>query len=155
MIRNRKLILPLGALLAVFALAAVVMMVRASADDLLHQAARLMADATDGHAVVSFEFAAPEKSGSGTVEVWGRKEAGPNGEPAFRMEILAASEEKAKSVGSVAVSDGTQVWFYRADENTVYVGTIEEMKARMEEGHTEELTGHDLPDYDEEETEDE
>jgi outer membrane lipoprotein-sorting protein len=149
MTSRRKLILPLGALFAVVALIAVVMMVRASADDLLHQSARLLADATDGHAVLSFEFTAPEKSGSGTVEVWGRKEASPNGEPAFHMEILAASGEGAESVGSIAVSDGTQVWFYRPVINTVYVGTVEEMKARMKEGHGEELTGHDLPDYDE------
>ena len=150
MTRNRKLILPLGALLAVFALAAVVMMVRASADDLLHQSARLMADATDGHAVLSFEFAAPEQSGSGTVEVWGQKEAGPNGEPAFRVEVLAASADKVDAEGSTAVSNGSEVWFYRPDTNTVYTGTIEEMKARMEEGHGQELTGHDLPQYNEE-----
>ncbi len=150
MSRSRKLMLPLGALFAAVALVAVVMLVRAGADDLLHQSARMVADATDGHAVVSFEVAAPEKSGSGTVEVWGRKDAGPEGEPAFRIEILAAGEEQAAAVGSVAVSDGTQVWFWRPEKNTVYVGTIEEMKARMKEGHSEELTGHDLPDYDEE-----
>ena len=150
MTRNRKLILPLGALLAVIALAAVVMMVRASADDLLHQSARLLADAADGHALLSFEFDAQEKSGSGTVEVWGRKEAGPNGEPAFRVEVLDASADKAGIIGSVVVSNGSEVWFWHPEKNSVYVGTIEEMKARMKEGHGEELTGHDLPDYDEE-----
>ena len=150
MTRNRKLILPLGALLAAFALAAVVMLVRASADDLLHQSARLLADATAGHAELSFEYTAPEKSGRGAVEVWGRKEAGPNGEPAFRVVVLDAGDEYAESVGSTAVSDGAQVWFYRPDKNTVYVGTVEEMKARMKEGHGAELTGHDLPDYSEE-----
>jgi len=151
MTRNRKLLLPIGALLAVVALAAVVMMVRASADDLLHQSARLLADATNGHAVLSFEFDAPEKSGSGTVEVWGQKEAGPNGEPAFRLEILEASAERAEAVGITAVSDGIQVWIYHPDKNTVYEGTIAELKERMKEGHGEELTGHDLPDYNEEE----
>jgi outer membrane lipoprotein-sorting protein len=147
MTRNRKLILPLGVLLAVFALAAIVMLVRASADDLLHQSARLLADTTAGHAKLSFEFDAPEKSGRGAVEVWGRKDAGPNGEPAFRVVVLDAGEEHAEAVGSVAVSDGAQVWFYRKDKNIVYTGTVEEMKARLEEGHGEELTGHDLPDY--------
>ena len=151
MTRSRKLFLPIGALLAVVALAAVVMMVRASADDLLHQSARLLADATTGHAILSFEFEAPEKSGSGTVEVWAQKDAGPNGEPAFQVEILEADAEYADAVGSVAVSDGTQVWIYRNDTNTVYVGTVAELKERMKEGHSEELTGHDLPDYDEEE----
>ena len=52
MSRSRKLMLPLGALFAAVALVAVVMLVRAGADDLLHQSARLLADATDGHAVV-------------------------------------------------------------------------------------------------------
>jgi len=150
MTRSRKLVLPLGALFAALALVAVVMLVRASADDLLHQSARLMADATNGHAILSFEFTAPEKSGAGSVEVWGERKAGPNGEPAFRVEVLAASDEHAESVGSIAVSDGTQVWFWRPEKNTVYVGTIDEMKARMKEGHAEQLTGHDLPDYDKE-----
>jgi outer membrane lipoprotein-sorting protein len=150
MTRSRKLILPLGALLAAFALAAVVMMVRASADDLLHQSARLMADATNGHAVISFDFTAPEKSGSGTVEVWGQKGVGPNDEPAFYIKLLEASVDKADSVGSMAVSNGSEVWIWRPDKNTVYVGTIEELKARMKEGHSAELTGHDLPDYNEE-----
>ena len=148
MTRNRKLILPLGALFAAVALVAVVMLVRASADELLHQSARLLADATSGHAVISIDFKAPEKSGAGEVEVWGQKEVGPNGEPAFRIEILKASEEHAGSVGSLAVSDGTQIWLYHHDKKIVYVGTIEEMKARMKEGRSEELTGYDLPDYD-------
>ena len=150
MTRSRKLILPLGALLAAFALGAVVMMVRASADDLLHQSARLMADATNSHAVIRFDFTAPEKSGSGTVEVWGQKGVGPNDEPAFYIKLLEASADKADSVGSMAVSNGSEVWIWRPDKNTVYVGTIEELKARMKEGHDEDLTGHDLPDYNEE-----
>lgn len=150
MTRTRKLFLPIGALLAVVALAAVVMMVRASADDLLHQSARLLADATTGHAVLSFEFEAPEKSGGGTVEVWGQKDAGPNGEPAFQVKLLNVDEEHAEMIGSLAISNGSEVWIYRKDTNTVYVGTVEELKARMAEGHGDELTGHDLPDYNEE-----
>jgi len=150
MTRSRKIILPLGALFAIVALAVVVVMVSASAEDLLHSAARLLADATDGHAVVSFEVQAPEKSGSGTVEIWGRKNVGPNGEPAFRLEVQKSSHEEA--LGVVAVGDGTQVWVYRPAENTVYVGTLEELKAKMREhaaaqdfegGHT------DVPQYEE------
>lgn len=151
MTRNRKLILPLGALFAAVALFAVVMMVRANAEELLHQSARLMADAAAGHAVLSFEFETPENNGRGTIEVWGQKEAGPNGEPAFRMELLEASADKADAVGSVAVSNGSEVWIWRPDKNTVYVGTVAELKARMKEGHDQELTGYDLPDYDAEE----
>jgi hypothetical protein len=150
MTRSRRLILPLGLLFAGVALAAIVMMVRASADDLLYQSARLLADAVDGHAVISFEFEAPEKADSGMVEVWGRKEAGPNGEPAFRLaEILDENAVGEDRYGSVAVSDGTQVWIWRKQKNTVYVGTVEELKVRMKEGHGEELTGHDFPEYDE------
>jgi hypothetical protein len=126
------------------------MMVRANAEELLHQSARLMADASEGHAVLSFEFETPEKSGNGTVEVWGRRDVGPNGEPAFRIELLDVSEDKRDMIGSVAVSDGSKLSIWRADENIVYVGTVEEMKARMKEGHDQELTGYDLPDYDEE-----
>jgi hypothetical protein len=150
MTRSRRLILPLGLFFAGVALAAIVLMVRASADDLLHQSARLLAEAFDGHAVLHFEFETPEKADSGTVEVWGHKEAGPNGEPAFRIvEILDVNAEGEERFGSAAVSDGTQAWLWRKQKNTVYVGTLEELKARMKEGHGAELTGHDLPEYDE------
>ena len=150
MIRNRKFILPIGALLAVIALATVVMMVRASADELLQQSARLLADATAGHAVLDFEFSTPDKNSSGTVEVWGREDAGPDGEPAFRIELVEAAGEHGEHVGSLAVSNGREMWLWRPDKNTVYVGTVEELKARMAEGHDEELTGYDLPRYSEE-----
>ena len=136
MTRSRRLILPLGLLFAGVALAAIVMMVRASADDLLHQSARLLAEAVDGHAVLNFEFETPEKAGSGTVEVWGRKEAGPNGEPAFRIaEVVDPNAEGKDRYGSIAVSDGIQAWLWRKQENIVYVGTVEELKARLKEGH--------------------
>ncbi len=128
--RSRYLV-PLGALLAVFALGAVVMMVRANADDMLHQAARLMADVQDGHAVIKMEVQMPEETSSGTVEVWGRRDAGPDGEPAFRVEVLQTS--KAEAAGMVAVGDGTQVWIWNPGKNTVYVGTREEMEARKAE----------------------
>ena len=146
--RNRYLV-PIGALLAVLALGAVVMMVRASADDLLQQAARLMADAQDGHAVVEVQLDAPEKSMSGMVEVWGRRDAGPEGEPAFRVEVLESS--KAEAEGMIAVGDGTQVWIWNPEKNTVYVGTREEMKAKMAE-HKEEFDAADFdrPDFNEE-----
>ncbi len=128
--RNRYLI-PLGALMAVFALGAVVMMVRANADDMLHQAARLLADTQDAHAVIELEMETPERNSSGTVEVWGRRDAGPDGEPAFRVEVLESS--KPESAGMIAVGDGTQVWIWNPAKNTVYVGTREEMKAKMAE----------------------
>lgn len=129
--RNRTILSIAGAMLAVVALGAVVMMVRASADDMLHQAARLMADARDGHAIVTMEMDTPEESASGTVEVWGRRDAGPEGEPAFRIEVLESSKPEAE--GMVAVGDGTQVWIWNPGKNKVYVGTREEMEARMAE----------------------
>ena len=131
MIRSRKIILPLGALLAIFALAAVVVIVRASADDLLYSSAQLLSEAENGHAEFSFEVDGPDQSKSGTLAVWGQKDVGPNGEPAFRLEVLDSSHEEA--VGVVAVGDGTQVWIYHPTENTVYVGTLEELKAKMRE----------------------
>lgn len=151
MTRNRKLLFPLGALLAAIALFAVVMMVRANPSQWLYDAANVMDQAVEGHAVLNFEFEAPDKNGSGTIEVWGRKDAGPNGEPAFHVKLLEASADKQDMIGAAAVSDGDQVWFWRPDKNTVYVGTVEEMKTRMEEGHDQELTGYDLPEYNKEE----
>ena len=128
--RNRYF-LPLGAMLAVLALGAVVIMVRANADDMLHQAARLLADAQEGHAIGEVQLDTPEESASATVEVWGRRDAGPDGEPAFRVEVLKSS--KPEAVGMVAVGDGTQVWIWNPGKNTVYVGTRDELKAKMAE----------------------
>lgn len=128
--RNRYLV-PLGALMAVLALGALVMMVRASADDMLYQAADLMGTVQDAHAIVEVQLETPEDKTSGTVEVWGRRDAGPNGEPAFRVEVLDSSKQDA--IGMVAVADGDQVWIWKPAENTVYVGTREELKARMAE----------------------
>ena len=144
--RNRFL-LPLGALLAVFALGAVVMMVRASADDMLYEAARLMTEMEDAHAVVALELQAPDQEMQGTVEVWAMQDAGPDGEPAFRIEVLQSS--KPEMQGVVAVGDGMQVWLWNPDKNKVYVGTAEEMKARMAE-HEGEFDEADFerPDFD-------
>jgi outer membrane lipoprotein-sorting protein len=128
--RNRYFI-PLGALLALFALGAVVILARASADDMLQQAARLLAGAQDGHAIVEVQIDTPQESASGKVEVWGRRDAGAEGEPAFRVEILESS--KPEAIGMVAVGDGDQVWFWNPQKNTVYVGTRDELKARMAE----------------------
>ncbi len=153
--RNRYF-LPLCAFLALFALGAMAMMVRASADDMLYEAADLLANAQDGHAIVDVLIDTPEKSASATIELWGRRDVGPDGTPssenipAFRVEVLKSSESEAK--GLVAVGDGTQVWVWNPSKNTVYVGTREELKAKMAE-HKEEY-GHrdfDRPDFDEEE----
>jgi outer membrane lipoprotein-sorting protein len=147
--RNRFL-LPLGAMMALLALAAVVMLARASADDMLHQAARLLADAQTGHAIVEVQVDMPDESASGIVEIWGQRDAGPEGEPAFRMEVLQASKTEAQ--GIVVVGDGDQVWIWNPGKNTVYVGTREELKAKMaEHKESHDRSDFDRPDYSAEE----
>ena len=147
--RNRYL-LPLGAMMAVLALAAVVMMARASADDMLHQAASLLANAQTGHAIVEVQLDMPDESANGTVEIWGQRNAGPKGEPAFYVEVLETS--KAEARGMVMVGDGDQVWIWNPNKKTVYVGTREELKAKMAEHQvSHDHSQFDRPDYNPEE----
>ena len=100
------------------------------ADELLVQALELTETITDAHAVAEVTVEMPDQDFNGTVEIWGKLDMGPNGEPGFRAEVLAATE--AEMVSITAVSDGTQFWLYHPTENTVLVGTFAEMKARME-----------------------
>jgi outer membrane lipoprotein-sorting protein len=102
-----------------------------SAKDLLTESIEMLETITDGHAVIEFEVTMPEQSGSGTVEVWGMLNAGPNGEPAMRVEVLETSLEMG--VGVTAVADGSSFWLYNPDENKVLVGTYEEAAAMMME----------------------
>jgi hypothetical protein len=126
--RNRY-ILPLGALMAVLALGAVVMMVRASADDMLYQAAELLAGTEEGYAAGEMLLETPEKRVSGDFQMWGRRNVGPEGQPAFRLEMLKEGADEP----AIAVGDGFQVWIWNPDKNTVYVGTHEELKAKKAE----------------------
>jgi hypothetical protein len=105
------------------------MMVRANADDMLHQAAVLMAESEEGYAAGEMWLETPEKRVSGSFEVWGRRNAGPEGQPAFRLEMLKEDEDEP----AIAVSDGFQVWIWNPEKNTVYVGTHEELKAKKAE----------------------
>lgn len=102
-----------------------------SAKDLLTQSIETLQTVSDGHAIIEFEATTPEQSGSGTVEVWGMLDAGPNGEPAMRVEVLESSLEMG--VGVTAVADGTNFWLYNPDENKVLVGTYEEAAAMLME----------------------
>ena len=102
-----------------------------SAADLLAQSMETLHTVTDGHAIVEFEVTTPEQSGSGMVEVWGMLDAGPNGEPAVRVEVLETSLEMG--VGVTAVADGTNFWLYNPDENKVLVGTYEEAATMLME----------------------
>lgn len=130
MMRNRKLFF-LIAIAILVSIPLVVFATQPSAEDLLVAALETMEATTGGHAVVELQFDTPEQSGSGTVEVWGKLEAGPDGEPAFRVEVLQTTMEHG--AGAVAVSDGSQVWLWRPEKNTVYVGTVEELRQVIKE----------------------
>ena len=102
-----------------------------TAEDLLVQALETSQTITDGHAILEVSLDTPEKSMNGTAEAWGRLDAGPNGEPAFRFELLTADE--AELIGTIAVSDGTQFWLWNPTENVVLTGQFEELYARLAE----------------------
>ncbi|MCP4423032.1 MAG: DUF4367 domain-containing protein [Chloroflexi bacterium] len=102
-----------------------------SAADLLIQSIETLQTVSDGHAVIEFEADTPEQSGSGAVEVWGMLDAGPNGEPAFRVEVLETSLEMG--AGVTAVGDGVNFWLYNPDENIVLTGTYEETATMLME----------------------
>ncbi len=102
-----------------------------TAEDLLVQSLETSQTITDGHAIVEVSLDVPEQAMSGTVEAWGRLDAGPNGEPAFRVEVLTA--DQADLIGTIAVSDGTQFWVWNPAQNVVLTGQFEELYARLAE----------------------
>lgn len=123
--RNRKILIILAALLILAGTAVAAIALQPSARDLLVEAATLTETITDGHAIASFEFDAQGEKGSGTVEVWGKLGMGPNGEPAFRAQVLDAS--LGEFVGITAVTDGYTFWLYHPQQNTVLTGTSDEV----------------------------
>lgn len=123
--RNRKILILLAVLLILASTAVVAIAMQPSARDLLVEAAELTETITDGHAVAAFEFDAQGEQGSGTVEVWGKLGMGPNGEPAFRAEVLQAS--LGEFVGMTAVTDGYTFWLYHPQQNKVLTGTSDEL----------------------------
>lgn len=135
MIHHRKSLFVLSALLLVASMALVAFMLQPSAADLLTDSATALQQtaegAQSGHAVVAVELDTPEKSGTATVEIWGKLGVGPEGEPAFRMEVLESSMPEMQ--GLVAVGDGTQLTLWQPAENRALVATAAEMKAYMEE----------------------
>ncbi|MCB8977808.1 MAG: hypothetical protein H6657_10330 [Ardenticatenaceae bacterium] len=102
-----------------------------TAQDLLVQSLETSQTITDGHAIIEVSVDIPDNAMSGTVEAWGRMDAGPNGEPAFRVEVLTADE--ADLIGTIAVSDGTQFWVWNPAQNVVLTGQFEELYARLAE----------------------
>ena len=116
-----------------------------TAEDLLVQSLETSQTITDGHAIVEVSLDIPDNAMSGTVEAWGRLDAGPNGEPAFRVEVLTA--EEADLIGTIAVSDGTQFWVWNPTENVVLTGQFEEMYARIAEEMAGQEFDHDMDDF--------
>ncbi|WP_420641186.1 DUF4367 domain-containing protein [Candidatus Leptofilum sp.] len=116
-----------------------------SAEDLLVQSLETSQTITDGHAIVELSVDIPDQEMSGTVEAWGRLDAGPNGEPAFRVEVLTANE--ADLIGTIAVSDGTQFWVWNPTENVVLVGQFEELYERFAAEMAGQEFDHDLDGY--------
>lgn len=143
--RNRKILIFLAALLILGSTAVAAIALQPSARDLLVEAAELTKTVTDGHAIASFEFDAQGEQGSGTVEVWGKLAMGPNGEPAFRAEVLDAS--LGEFVGVTAVTDGYHFWLYHPQQNKVLTGTSDELAillADYMEGKEFDAPDHDI-----------
>lgn len=142
---NRRRLLILISIL-VMSTALIAAVVIPSPEDLLANAMDNVMAVTDGHAVIAVEFDTPEESGSGVVEVWGQLDFGPNGEPAMRAVILESSMDTSME-GVTAVTDGTQFWLYHPEQETVVVGTYEEMMLAMAELHDGELGKHELEEH--------
>ena len=104
MTHKRKSLIILAVLLILASTGLVAFAMQPSARDLLVESLEMTELITDGHAIATVEFDAQGESGSGMVELWGKVGMGPNGEPAFRAEVLEAS--LSEFVGITAVTDG-------------------------------------------------
>lgn len=129
--RNRKTYIVLAVVVLLASVALVAFALQPSAKDLMVQAIETMQTTTNGHAVATFTMTTPEKSATGTIEVWGKFHEDPETPPSVRLEVLSASE--AEMVGLTAVSDGVNFWLWDPAENKVLVGTAEEAAAMMAE----------------------
>lgn len=131
--KNRKrvflIVMVILLLLATVGLSAA--MIIPSADELLTGSLETLETVNDGHAIVEAALEMPDRKVNGTFEVWGKQNMGPNDEPAFRVEVLAASEDGL--AGTTAVTDGSQFWLYNPDENRVVVGDAEELDSLLAE----------------------
>lgn len=141
--RKRTLILGLTVLLLAITATITAAMMIPSADELLTQSLETLETITDGRAVIEVTAELPDETHTGTFAVWGKLDVGPNGEPAGRVEVLAASVPEL--VGVTAVTDGTQFWLYDPNKNIVVVGKAEEMAAVMAEKMAEHEGEFDVP----------
>jgi outer membrane lipoprotein-sorting protein len=129
--KQRTIVIAIVLLLSVTSVGLVAAMIIPSAEELLTASLETLESATNGHArfeaIVEFQG----ERRSGTFEAWGKRDAGPNGEPAVHIEVLDAS--KSELIGLTAISDGTQFWIYDEQRNTVVVGRAEDMAAALAE----------------------
>ncbi len=131
--RKRNIWIFIGVVILLAALVSGFVLMQTSAEDILIQALETSKTITEGHAVVAIAVDTLEQDASGTIEIWAVRGAESDGEHpsgAFRIEVLEASEEKAR--GALIVSDGETLWAYSPSENKVFVGTPEEAQAMME-----------------------
>jgi len=129
--QNKKLLIGSIVLLLLASLGLAAFAMQPTAEDLLVQAMETMQTVTDGHTVATFNVSTPNMSASGTVEMWGKLAVGPNGEPAFRAEVLDATDNAM--VGTTAVTDGYNFWLWNPQENKVLVGNADEAAAYITE----------------------
>lgn len=129
--QNKKLLIGSIVLLLLASLGLAAFAMQPTAEDLLVQAMETMQTVTDGHTVATFNLSTPNMSASGTVEMWGKLAVGPNGEPAFRAEVLDATDNAM--VGTTAVTDGYNFWLWNPQENKVLVGNADEAAAYITE----------------------
>lgn len=146
MTRKRKSLIILAVLLILASTGLVAFAMQPSARDLLVESLEMTELITDGHAIATVEFDAQGESGSGTVELWGKVGMGPNGEPAFRAQVLEAS--LGEFVGITAVTDGYNFWLYSPAQNKLLTGTSDELAVLM----ADHLAGKemDMPAHDQE-----
>ncbi|PID86193.1 MAG: hypothetical protein CSA11_02230 [Chloroflexi bacterium] len=127
--RNQKTYIALAIVVLITSAALVAFALQPSAKDLMRQAIETMQATTDSHAIATFTMTTPEKSATGTMEIWGKFSKDEETPPSFRVEVLDASE--AEFVGITAVSDGSNFWMYNPAENKVLVSTAEEAADMM------------------------
>ncbi len=145
--RKRPILLLLTLILSLASVGLAAAMMISGPAELLTDALETLDAAGSGHAIVQATADLPQRSVSGEVEIWVQRRAGPNGEPAFRLVVLSASE--ANLVGATAVSDGSQFWLYDQARNTVVTGRTDEMAAALAAHLAERANqGDRIPDYD-------
>jgi len=126
---SKNLLIVISVLLIGAAIVAGIYWLSPSAEDILAQAVETTKTVTNGHAVVAISVDTIEQDGYGMLAVWARHSEGGSG--AFRIEVLEASEEKAR--GAVIVSDGETLWAYSPSENKVFMGSAEEAQTMLAE----------------------